>query len=51
MKTYEELNAEFIATDEEINKLSLQLETLYAKRGELRDQLREASAKKFGGRR
>lgn len=50
MKTYEELNAEFIATDEEISELSLKLEAMYAKRGELRDQLREAAGKKFGGR-
>jgi len=37
--TRSELNAQFTAVEEEINALSLQLEALYQKRGQIRDQL------------
>lgn len=44
-KTYNQLNKEFIEVEDEISQLSLRLEGLYAKRGELREALHEASKK------
>lgn len=39
--TYTELNDEYTKVEEEISQLGLRLEELYAKRGELRDQMNQ----------